>query len=105
MQPRYAQYANICNNMHRYMQIYAKYMQNICMLYAKICKNMDFLCRNMQSKYAKICIEICKICISPYFAYIAFIWTPDFADGCCDHPIPPALPRHDDFSYGPAAAA
>ena len=43
MQLKYAQYLEICENMH--------------MKYAKICKNMDSMCKNMQKKMQKYALK------------------------------------------------
>ena len=62
MQQKYAQYVEICKNMH--------------IKYAKICKNMDWICKNMQKK---CCIYIC----TPHFADdVLLLDDPPWASSC-----------------------
>ena len=52
MQQKYAKYVEICRNMLKNMQKYAK--------------NMDSTCKNMPKKtMKKICTKICKMCRTP----------------------------------------
>ena len=73
------QYATICNN-------YAKNMQICVKISSSFKYGLMQLCKNMQKKHAKGCNEICKTCRCQYSAYFAFvlfriciIGTPDFA--------------------------
>jgi hypothetical protein len=70
-------YADICIKYAKNMQRICRNMQKICIKYAE---NMHLICTLYAIKYAGNMQEYAGICIGAYFAYLAYICTPHFAD-------------------------